>query len=142
MHGDCVGLGGSDHPRTGYRIWCLKSERCPGHTSFVSSIALSPDGRRVASGSYAHTIRICGADSDAPKVGPSMCKRGSNLLPPSKRRAYCFRLGGHTASSASSVIPAHSREDLPGNTLTRLAPLLLCLADSLVHLALITLTSR
>jgi WD40 repeat protein len=41
-----------------------------GHTDVVRSIALSPDGKRVVSGSYDKTIRIWDAESGEVVAGP------------------------------------------------------------------------
>src|ERR1700685_4631516 len=41
-----------------------------GHKDVVTSVAFSPDGKRVASGSYDNTIRVWGAETGAVVSGP------------------------------------------------------------------------
>ncbi|OAX36629.1 hypothetical protein K503DRAFT_744077 [Rhizopogon vinicolor AM-OR11-026] len=41
-----------------------------GHTSCVNSVAISPDGTRIVSGSAARTIRVWDADTGKPLGAP------------------------------------------------------------------------
>ncbi len=44
------------------RVWDLASGRCEatleGHGGYVTSVAVSPDGKRVVSGSADNTVRV------------------------------------------------------------------------------------
>ena len=53
-------------------IWKLNGEpiTCQGHSSFVSSLYFSPDGRHVASGSYDNTIRVWNSQNGLLALGP------------------------------------------------------------------------
>ena len=63
---------------TGIRIWDLESgqliahgeEHAPAFGNYVRSIAASPDGRRIISGSTDHTIQIWDAETASPIGGP------------------------------------------------------------------------
>ena len=92
--GSCDGkkvISGSRDPDSTVRIWDIESgqeeRRFKGHTDTVRSVAISPDGRRVASGSLDSTVRIWGVElSSGPlfqdKVrGRSDCVRSLALSP-------------------------------------------------------------
>ncbi|KIM25799.1 hypothetical protein M408DRAFT_33532, partial [Serendipita vermifera MAFF 305830] len=64
------------YPRTlrirqgGLQNWPAIQHILSGHTSFVNSVSFSPNGRRIASGSDDHTIRVWDAETGATVVGP------------------------------------------------------------------------
>ena len=52
--------------RSEFRVSCiLQVHTLPGHSDAVSSVALSPDGRRIASGSQDKTVKIWNAETGA-----------------------------------------------------------------------------
>jgi WD40 repeat protein len=48
-----------------------------GHTSPVHSVAFSPDGRKIVSGSSDNTLRVWDADSRLSILGPLVCNTDS-----------------------------------------------------------------
>ena len=55
---------------TRYRLWNVETgtqiQVLTGHTNWVSSVAFSPDGKLLASGSYDNTIRLWNVETGEP----------------------------------------------------------------------------
>ncbi|KAJ7144060.1 hypothetical protein C8R44DRAFT_581253, partial [Mycena epipterygia] len=66
------------------RIWDAEShqqigEPLEGHNGWVTSVAFSPDGRRIISGSKDHTVRIWDAETHQ-KIGESLRSQADGWL--------------------------------------------------------------
>ncbi|KAJ6597907.1 WD40-repeat-containing domain protein [Mycena sp. CBHHK59/15] len=59
--------------------WNVLQGILEGHSDSVSSVAFSPDGRRIVSGSYDHTIRIWDADTQM-QVGEALQGDSGSVL--------------------------------------------------------------
>lgn len=72
LNGQLVAFGGADGQ---IRLWSLEDlgqvqerHNLPGHSKFISSVALSADGRLAISGSYDMTVRVWDMEAGSEKV--------------------------------------------------------------------------
>ena len=52
----------------------LLSEKTNGHSSYVMSVAFSPDGTKIVSGSHDQTIKVWDFSAQEPSNRPSFAK--------------------------------------------------------------------
>ena len=94
--GGILGIGGSDFT---VRVWDADTGQqigppLTGHTDLVTSVAFSPDGKRIASASWDKTVRLWNADTGQP-LGPPLTGHTGWVT------SVAFSPDGHRIASAS-----------------------------------------
>ena len=58
----------------------MLSEKTNAHSGFVMSVAFSPDGTKIVSGSYDKTIKVWDSGAPEPSNRPSLAKTDASRL--------------------------------------------------------------